>query len=231
MAKRKKRDKEEDEEFEYEFPEFDRKEYMLDELRKGKCVYISVALAPVFSIIAHYIFMYSGHQALLGFLVGLTGIGLLKTLFQIAGIDISELGKKEWALSVAMYLFTFLAVWVILMNPPFSDFAAPTLNEVELEFEDDGEILEHDNVTAGEEYNVTIIATISDNVEVDHDSVQVYIDGDWHDMEWETDTHNYSSTFESTRVDDRSMSVRFYMQDVNGNEKDVSHSLPFHFIP
>ncbi|MGM0405621.1 MAG: hypothetical protein ACQEQM_05720 [Thermoplasmatota archaeon] len=231
MAKRKKRDKEEEDDYEYEFPEFDRKEYMLDELRKGKCVYISVALAPLFSILAHYVFIYSGHQAILGFLIGLTGLGLLKTLFQIAGVELEELGKKEWALSGAMYLFTFLAVWVILMNPPFSDFTAPTSNEIELEFEQDGEIVAHDNVTSGEEYDVTVIATITDNTEVDHDNIRIFIDGDWYEMEWQTDTHEYHVTFENTVVEDRSMSVRISMRDINDNESEVSHSLPFNFTP
>ena len=234
MAKRRKKEKEEESE-EYEFPEFDKKEYMLNELRKGKCVYISVALAPVFSIAALYVFIYSGHEALLGFLIGLTGIGLLKTLFQTAGIEISELGKKEWAMSVAMYLFTFLAVWIILMNPPFSDFADPTLNDIEMEFERDGEIVEHeyvrDNDNITETYNVTIIATITDNVEVDHDSIRIYIDNEEYIMEWQTDTHEYHLTFNNITVEDISMAVSIYMRDVNDNENEVTRNLPFHFTP
>ncbi|MFO7793068.1 MAG: hypothetical protein R6W73_08870 [Candidatus Saliniplasma sp.] len=231
MAKRRKKDEEEDG-YEYEFPEFDRKEYMLDEIRKGKCVYISVALAPIFSIIALFVFNYSGHEALLGFLVGLTGIAILKTLFQMVGIEVSELGKKEWAMSVAMYLFTFLAVWVILMNPPFSDFAAPTLDEMDLEFEEDNEIIAHEyvqeNITEGaKEYNMTITATISDNVEVDHDSVRVYIDNTPYNMTREADTYQYHRSFDNTEVRDGSMALTFKMEDVNGNEATVTENVDF----
>jgi len=229
MAKRRKKE-EAEEDYDYEFPEFDRKEYMLDEIRKGKCVYISVAIAPIFSVFALYVFRYSGHQAVLGFLVGLAGLGVLKTLFQIAGIEIDELGLKEWAMSAGMYFFTFLAIWVVLMNPPFSDFAPPELEDVVIEFEEDGEIIAHEYVQENiseenKEYNVTIIATITDNTEVDHESVQIYLDGDWYYMEHEPDTHEYRFDLGEIEVGEGHTDIAFRMEDIHGNEAEVSERL------
>jgi hypothetical protein len=46
------------------------------------------------------------------------------------GVDTSGFLKKTWIGNLGTYFFTFLAVWVLLLNVPFSDHAEPTVEKV-----------------------------------------------------------------------------------------------------
>ena len=64
-----------------------------------------------------------------GWLVGL-GIAAvfflgLKRVFLMLKVDIKHFGRREWLGTAALYFFTWLSFFIIAINPPVSDFAAP----------------------------------------------------------------------------------------------------------
>ncbi|MFP4051742.1 MAG: hypothetical protein ACLFVB_08400 [Thermoplasmata archaeon] len=228
MAKRKKREEEEEEEYDFDMPEFDKVEYMKNEIRKGKSILASVAIAPIFSFVALQLFILIGDWTL-AMIGGLTGLVVIPPLLRTIGVDTGELGKKEWATDVVMYFFTFLAIWVILMNPPVNDFAHPTVNDIDVEVQDleSGELVELDeaNITNGEEYNITIRAKITDNVDVKDSSVKARIippsGSEWKEMEKDED-HHYTIEFNDVTATNQNYKINFEVEDVNGNSATLS---------
>ncbi len=216
--KRKKEDKEEDEDF--SFPEFDRVEYMKDEINKGKSVLITIAIAPVFSYISFKIFEFTMEWTL-GFLIFFLGIYLLGPIHKQLKIDLEKFGKKEYAMNWAMFFFTWLIVWIILMNPPFSDFTDPTLNRFRIGVLTDQENntwepIEEVDLINGETYTINVTAKITDNVGVKHDSVNIEFQGNYYQMRL-VDEHTYRIVFENVTARTNEYIFEVFMEDVNGN--------------
>ncbi len=231
MAKRKKREEqEEEEEFDFDVPEFDKVEYMKDEIRKGKSILISVAIAPIFSFIALQLFLLIGDWTL-ALIGGLTGLVLIPPVLRTLNVDTDELGKKEWAMDAAMFFFTFLAIWVILMNPPVNDFAHPTVNDMDVMVQDPdtGEWvkLKNANITNGEDYTIKINAKITDNVDVEDSSVKSRIippsGSEFQQMNKEEDNH-YTIIFNNVTATNQNYKINFKAEDVNGNSATLSKS-------
>jgi hypothetical protein len=65
----------------------------------------------------------------LGFLAALVGMFTLKWFYNFAKVETSGFAKKNWVGNVGSFFFTFLAVWVLLLNMPFSDHADPTVDK------------------------------------------------------------------------------------------------------
>ncbi len=221
MAKRRKKEEEEEEEA-FELPEFDREEYMRKEITKGKSILISVAVAPLFSILALQVFKLVGDWTV-GFMVGLVGIALLSNIMKIFDIDKDKLEIKEWAMNAGMFIFTFVAIWIVLMNPPFNDFSDPHLNELDWQAYDDGEKIDKANITNGERYNITIKAKVTDNVEVK--SVQIKFRGSqWENMT-KNNSHIYTSSYQDIRANDSPYTVSVKMEDTNGHVKTITRDI------
>ena len=238
MAKRKKREEVEEEEKDYGFeePDFDRIEYMKGEIRKGKSILVSVAVAPLFSLIALQLFILINDWtvALIG---GLSGLVVLIPLMRTIGINTDELGKKELAMDVAMFFFTFLAIWVILMNPPVNDFAHPKVHDdldVLVQEGDKWVEMGNANITNNEEYNITFRAKITDNVDVKDDSIKIGFSGQppeiykdknsWPQMEKDGKNH-YTMRFDEVRAKGNAYTLKFYVEDVNGNSATITRNV------
>ncbi len=218
MSKRKKK---KEEEYEYEMPEFDKEEYMEKEITKAKSVMVSIALAPVFAFASSEVFALT-REAAYGFLVGILGLLVIGIVMDMVGIDTKSFDKKEWAMNWGMFFFTWLAVFVLLMNPPFHDYANPTLNSMDVQIDQDGEWvpLDEANVTAQEEYDIRLVAKVTDNVELKEDSVDIYFDDGWHDME-KIDDHKYAATFNGTVAQVNPYDYTVSAEDVNGNDVEI----------
>jgi hypothetical protein len=130
MAKKRKKDKEEKEEYEFVPPDFDEKEFLLKELRDTKTVLITVGYAALFGIAAGLISNYDESLALAGLALVLGGLLSLRYFYPLVKIDASEFQRKNWAGNIAWFFFTFLAVWVLTFNYPFADHASPNIGEV-----------------------------------------------------------------------------------------------------
>ena len=130
MAKKRKKDKEKEEEYEFTPPEFDEKEFLKKELRDIRTGLITVVFAIVLGIAAGAVSMIGNNLVIVAFFIGIAGIAILKQFYAFLGIDTSDFKKKNWAGNIATLFFTFLAVWILTINMPFTDHADPTIEEV-----------------------------------------------------------------------------------------------------
>ena len=174
MAKKRKKEKPEKEGFEYKPPEFDEQEYLKKEVRDTKALLVTIAYAALIGI-ASYGVMFT--EVALAALLGIIAVVFLRHIYPLVGVDTSAIEKKQWAGNIIMYLFTWLAVWVLLTNPPFSDIAGPTFKDEQLYFEESpGNWTEWNNsVELPGQTNMRYEVTIVDNVEVDVDSARITI--------------------------------------------------------
>lgn len=129
MAK-KRREKDEDEEIDFKLPKFDEAKFLAKERRNVKTLFISF----IFGIIIAFICF--GFWSLLSdsifrwelvLLVGIFNISWLRYIFARLNIDLTDFGRRGWFGSFATYIFTWLIVLTILVNPPFYDDEAPTI--------------------------------------------------------------------------------------------------------
>jgi hypothetical protein len=174
MAKKRKKEKEEG--YEFKMPEFDEEEYLKKEVRDAKTIFVTFVYAALIAIAS---FGLTFVDVALAVLVGFIGIVFLRHIYPLIGVDTSLLEKKQWAGNIIMYLFAWLAIWILLTNPPFSDFASPTIKDDGIYFGGPGNWTKLDdtnkgNLTSG--MNVSINVTIVDNVDVDVDTIMITIE-------------------------------------------------------
>lgn len=130
MAKKRKKDKEDKQEYEFTPPEFDEKEFLLKELKDTKTVLLTVGYGAVFGIAAGVLSNLDEALALVGFALVIAGAVSLKYVYPRLKIDISSFQKKNWAGNVMWFFMTFLAVWILVVNFPFADHADPSVSLV-----------------------------------------------------------------------------------------------------
>jgi uncharacterized membrane protein (Fun14 family) len=130
MAKKRKKDKEPKEEYEFKPPEFDEKEFLLKELKDTKTVLFTVGYAALFGIVTGLLSIVDEALVPLGVVFLFGGLFSLKYIYGVIKVDTSQFQKKNWAGNIAWFFFTFLAVWVLTFNYPVSDHANPTVADV-----------------------------------------------------------------------------------------------------
>ena len=126
MAKKRRKHEEEKEEKEYKSPDFDEREFLEEELLTGKATIMAALISLPIGILIYMITAPMGQDnAWLGFMIGILGIGSLWLLFPVINIDVKKLKPRQWFGPISTYIFTFLAIWILLVNPPFADHAGP----------------------------------------------------------------------------------------------------------
>jgi len=132
MAKKRKKIKQEEEE-KYEFvpPEFDEKQFLTDEIKATKRILLIVGYGVLFGVLATLITVATG-AAILGLLLLIVGFASMKFFFSSTKIDMSKFTKRTWLENGAWFFFTFLAIWILTVNPPFFDLAPPDVRDVKL---------------------------------------------------------------------------------------------------
>jgi hypothetical protein len=181
MAKKRKKERQDREGYEYKPPEFNEEEYLKKEVRDTKALLVTIAYAVLIGI-ASYAVMFT--EVALAALLGIIAVVFLRQIYPLIGVDTSTLEKKQWAGNIIMYLFTWLAVWILLSNPPFADIAGPTFKDHKIYIENgtgNWTELEYFDGEIPVDTNISFNVTIADNVEVDPDTVTITIkikDGD-----------------------------------------------------
>jgi hypothetical protein len=130
MAKKRKKDKEEKEEYEFRPPEFNEREFLKKEMSDTRTAVVTIIYAGVFGGAAGLITILAPDLAGIAFLVGIAGMVLLRYFYPMFNVDIAAFQKKNWLGNLGTYFFTFLAIWVLMLNVPFSDHAKPTVEKV-----------------------------------------------------------------------------------------------------
>ncbi len=125
MAKKKKAIKKEPTQI--TFTEFDEKEYLVKELRNIKLTLVGSVLGVAIAFVS---FALTFVHPVAGAVAGGLGVAAFKPMISTAKIDTSKLEKKNYLGMFASYFFTWIALWVLLLNPPIADVAHPSVNNI-----------------------------------------------------------------------------------------------------
>ncbi|MGI0149797.1 MAG: hypothetical protein ACREDF_09745 [Thermoplasmata archaeon] len=123
MARRKRKEEDAD----WVAPEFDEVKYMRKEIEAGRAALATVGWAILGAVVSFL--LYSVNPGLAFF----AGIGLgfgMYIVLPLTGINIEPFKRKDWFSHGATYFFSWLAVWILLLNPPFGDFTNPTIQAI-----------------------------------------------------------------------------------------------------
>ncbi|HEX9341397.1 MAG TPA: hypothetical protein VF992_09585 [Thermoplasmata archaeon] len=123
MARRKRKEEEPD----WVAPEFDEIGYMRREIQGARAAVATILWAVVGAIVAFLLFSVSPALAFFAGIAVAFGLYFILPLF---GIKIDAFQRKDWAGHGITYFFSWLAVWIILLNPPFGDFTDPTVQGI-----------------------------------------------------------------------------------------------------
>lgn len=123
MARRKKKEEETD----WTPPEFDEVGYMRQEIEGARAAVATIGWAVVGAIVS---FLLYSVYAPLAFFAGIAvGFGLYFVL-PVMGIKTDAFKRRDWTGHGITFFFSWLAFWIILLNPPFGDFTDPTVQGI-----------------------------------------------------------------------------------------------------
>jgi len=200
MAKKKRKEEKEKEEEKYEWtpPDFDEKGFLEKDIKGTKALFIASLLGLVLGIIAYLV---TGFSPYIGIVVVFGGALLLRFIFPLFKMDFAKLEKKTLAGNYILLIFLALGVWIILLNPPFSDQIAPEVMQQRIFFDDDGTVRLYQGtpITAGDLTNITV--NVRDNGRIASVQIEVHAagaaSGTYQDM-LSTDTYGryeYKNTY------------------------------------
>lgn len=157
-----------DKELGFRIPDIRDEEIIKKENTKSIANIMTCIMAIVFAILASLVWKNlqvtdRSFAWRIGVVLGILGGILLPVWFKLARIDFSRVAPVTWISSGFFYFILFLGFFVVAVNPPFVDASGPAI-EIEINppvQEPNGEFL--------------IIVNISDNSEIDRESVWVAI--------------------------------------------------------
>ncbi len=124
---RKKRKKEET--YEFKVPQFDEAGFMRKEIEGAKAALVTIAYAFIVGLASYSLSLLGvGYLAVL---VGFAALYGLKYVYPALNLDVAKFDRKTWVGNGAVFLFAWLAFWVLLLNPPFLDISPPVVQKVE----------------------------------------------------------------------------------------------------
>jgi len=166
MAKKRKSQPEDGEEVDFKVPKFNEEDFIRKERRNIRTLFLSFILGAIIAIISFgfwILLVDSDFRWPLLMLFGIANISWLRYLFIRLKIDLKDFGKKGWFGSYAVYIFSWLIVLIILVNPPFYDEESPAVSMI---------ILPGMQEPGG---TVEIVAKITDNVGVNENDITLII--------------------------------------------------------
>jgi hypothetical protein len=115
-----------EEKFEWTPPDFDERDFLTKDMKGTKVLLVTALFSFIAGIVA---FLLTDTSWFLGMAVIIGTIIALRYIYPIFKIDVKAIEKKAWAGNIAMCFLLALGIWIVLMNPPFSDHANPTLDD------------------------------------------------------------------------------------------------------
>jgi hypothetical protein len=177
MAKKWKK-KADDGDYGFKYPEFDEREYLVKELKETRILIVTILMAVIFAVISlASMLIMPNKDALVGLIVGLVGIMSLRFVYPAFKIDTSAFDWKKWFMNVLSFFGVWLAIWILLCNPPISDFTPPSIDQVRSLHGDTTTYLKDNvlDVNISGTTSFTIEAHIADNSQLDSGSVKLDI--------------------------------------------------------
>ena len=129
MAKKRRKEEVEEEKYEFVPPDFDEKSFLEKDLRGTDTLLITAVLSVVFGVIAY---LAGTVSVILGLVVLIAGIILLRYFYRIVKVGAKEIEFRMLAGNIVLFFFLSLGIWILLMNPPFSDHVAPQIADVSI---------------------------------------------------------------------------------------------------
>lgn len=175
MAKKKRKKKEE---FTFQVPDFDEAQFMRKEVVGAKAAVVTLLLA--FGVGAASYLLTLGGLAYVAPLVAFGALYSTRYLFPMMGLDMSLFDRRTWLGNGAVFFFSWLAFWVLLLNPPFLDISPPVVHVIQIPG-----ATPNQNLTAGGQAililngstDFTVRVQASDNIRVAQVTVGVQVDG------------------------------------------------------
>jgi hypothetical protein len=166
MAKRRK-EKDEDEDKPFKMPKFDEQAFLKRERRNIKATFIAFLFGILMGFVCFGFWALMGSESTLRWalvvLVCIANAAFIRYLFLRFNIDLTDFTKKNWFVTYAVYFFTWLLIFIVLVNPPFYDDETPLVAVVALPgIQEPGG-------------NVTIVAKITDNVGVEKNDISLVV--------------------------------------------------------
>ena len=186
MAKRRK-EKDEDEDKPFKIPKFDEQEFIKRERRNIKTTFIAFLFAFLMAFVCFGFWALMGSNSAfrwpLVLLVFIANAIFIKYLFLRFNIDITDFTKKNWFVTYAVYFFTWLLIFIVIVNPPFYDDEPPLIEVVALPGIQE---------LGG---NITIVAKITDNKGINTNDISMVItDPDGNATSLEPDVFQFDNT-------------------------------------
>jgi hypothetical protein len=174
MAKKKRKEEVEAEKYEFKPPDFDEKSFLVNDIKGTKMLMVAALLGIVLGSVAYLL---TGVSALIGVVVLFAGAFLLKYVLQILRIDTEGVQMRTLAGNIVLLILLGLAIWIMLLNPPFSDHFAPEFRSNTQDFQHAAEPWEkyidagHTPIYSGDGVRINI--TVRDNGHIAHVYVEV----------------------------------------------------------
>ena len=163
---------------EIKLPEFDEKKFKEKEKKKAKIYFISFIFGLIMAILCSFFWVNlpSNIRWLLCFLLAISSIGFLAKFFQIFKLDIKNFSKKDWIASIFYYFLTWLAFFILFINPPFHDASPPKIEVVALpEVQQENGTINLFALITDNSYVSNVVINISGNeYEIKKDNNSVY---------------------------------------------------------
>src|SRR5438128_11154213 len=123
MARRKRKD----ETPAWVAPDFDEVGFMRREIEGARAAVATIAWAVVGALVG---FACYAVLPVLAFFGGVAvGFGMY-FIFPLFGFKTESFKRRDWIGHGITYFFSWLAFWIILLNPPFSDHVPPTIQSI-----------------------------------------------------------------------------------------------------
>lgn len=189
MAKKRRKTDAEKEEKDYKPPEFNEREFIEEEINTARAVILGALLSIPVGIAGFFATTAMG-TAFGGLITAIAGIVLIKFFMPFFKVDEALFQAKHWLAVISTYFFAFLAVWILMFNPPFSDFAGPQVMQLDIEAFDGNTtanntfytVVNNGSLVSGQvnltgHSDIVIHTVITDNVELVAGSVEISVGG------------------------------------------------------
>jgi uncharacterized membrane-anchored protein len=118
MAKKRRRTKPKEEEYEFVPPDFDEREFILKDIYGTKILLVVSLLAILMGIVASFI--HKAWEWYGGMLLLILVIAGMKELMKLLRFDLDLIEAKTMVGNYILFFLLSLGTWILLINPPFA---------------------------------------------------------------------------------------------------------------
>jgi hypothetical protein len=231
MAKKKRKEEKEEEKYEWTPPDFDEKGFLEKDMRGTKALFVSTLLGLVLGIVAY---LTTGFTPYIGIIVIFGGALLLRFIYPFFKIEFASIEKRTLAGNYVLLIFLALGIWIILLNPPFSDQIPPEVMNQNTFYVDNGVVKLYTTtpITAGDLTNITV--NVRDNGQLASVQIEVHAagaaQGSFQDMQSNSTygLYEYKNTYTASGS---STQYVFTIKVTDGAGHITTHSGTFVVVP